>query len=231
MSTNHEAGLPSAWRRRLYLPAYAVSDAARYAQVHPTTVSYWHHRGGQLGPALPGKERRTPLNYFQLVEVAFVSTFRRLGVSLQRLRKAHSYLAQAFNAEYPFANYRLVTEGVHVLMELQEVEQDRQLGQLIVTDENGQTAWREAIGKRFAEFDYESDVALIWHVRGRGSLVVIDPRVSFGAPMVKGVPTWVLKGRHSAGETPEEIAEDFGLTTAELRDGLRFEGVKLKEAA
>jgi uncharacterized protein (DUF433 family) len=228
-SQHHD--LPEAWRRRLYLPAYSVSDAARYAQVHPTTVGYWNYRGGRLGPALPGRERRVQLNYFQLVEVAFVATFRRLGVSLQRLRRAHAYLAQVFKAEYPFATYDLVTEGAHVLLNMQQVEPDKELQRLIIADRSGQVAWERAVAARYDQFDYEEDLPLVWHVRGRSSLVVIDPRVAFGAPTVKGVPTWVLRARREAGESPSEIADDFGLSKAEVRQGLRFEGVKLNKAA
>ena len=90
------------FRRRLYLPAYRVSDAARYAGTSPQTVAYWHYRGGRLGPTLPNKERRKPLSYMELIEVAFVAFFRNVGVSLQRIRRAREYVAQTFNVEYPF---------------------------------------------------------------------------------------------------------------------------------
>ena len=33
----------NAWRRRLYLPAYATAEAARFAQTKPHTVAYWHY--------------------------------------------------------------------------------------------------------------------------------------------------------------------------------------------
>jgi len=89
-------------RRRLYLPAYRVADAARYAGAAPQTVTRWHYHGGQAGPALPGRQKGRPLSYMELVEVAFIAFFRRQGVSLQRLRRARQYAAQNLNAEYPF---------------------------------------------------------------------------------------------------------------------------------
>ena len=54
------------WRRRLYLPAYRISDAARYAGVAAQTVTHWHHGDSPLGPALPGHEKRKHLSYLQL---------------------------------------------------------------------------------------------------------------------------------------------------------------------
>ncbi len=58
--------------RRLYLPAYQVSEAARYVGVHPSTVSSWHYRDK---PILPGRTRRRSLSYLELIEIAFVGYF------------------------------------------------------------------------------------------------------------------------------------------------------------
>lgn len=180
-----------------------------------------------MGPVLPGKERGKPLTYLQLVEVAFVATFRRLGVSLQRVRKARDYLATYFDSEYPFVDFRLRTEGHHILLDLREIEEDAELGRLILADSAGQMGWQPLVGERFAEFDYEHGVALTWHVAGRDSPVVIDPRISFGAPTVRGVPTSVIKGRWAAQEAIEDIVDDFRLDPEEVRQALRFEGVGL----
>jgi uncharacterized protein (DUF433 family) len=215
---------PQPWERRLYLPAYGVSDAARYAKTKPQTVSYWHHRGGSLGPALPGREKRQPLSYMELVEVGFVATFRRLGVSLQRIRKAHDYFAQRFQVQYPFAQLELKTEGQHVLMEMLEVDPDPELKNLVIVgDTHGQVAWKPAIARRFKEFEYDFDIALTWYVAGRTSPIVIDPRIQFGAPNVRGIPTWAVRGRRVAGETIADIAADFGLDQADVRRALSFE--------
>lgn len=218
------------WRRRLYLPAYSVSEAARYVNTKPGTVSYWHYRGGGLGPALPGRERRRPLSYLELVEVAFVSVFRNYGVSLQRIRRAREYMAKTFMVDYPFARYKFKTEGYHVLLALEEVEPSRREGELIVADSAGQMGWADVMSDKFMEFDYEhggEELAIKWHVAGRTSPVVIDPKISFGAPTVYGIPTWALKGRYNAGESIADIQDDFGLDEDEVEAGLAFEGVQL----
>ena len=138
-----------------------------------------------------------------------------------------AYAAQVLNAEYPFAEHAWLTEGHHVMLDLREVDDDASLDSLIVGDADGQIAWRDMVGERFAQFDYEHDLALTWHVLGRGKPVVIDPRVSFGAPTVRGVPTWILKGRWSAGESVSDIEDDFGLSEEEIIYGLQFEGLDL----
>lgn len=218
-------------RRRLYLPAYRVNEAARYAGTTVQSVTYWHYGGGQLGPALPGSERRRPLSYMELIEVAFVAFFRSLGVPLQRIRRARDYVAQNLNAEYPFAEYRFKSEGAHLLMDFAEAESIKDFNQVIVADAGGQLAWESLMAEKFAEFDYEllgSDtLALKWHLAGRNSKVVIDPRVAFGAPNVNGVPTWALRGRYQAGESLEDIIEDFAIAQEDVLDALSFEGIKL----
>jgi len=218
--------LTEPWRRRLFIPAYAVADAARYANAKPQTVAYWH-KGGRPGPALPGKRPGVRLSYMQLAEVAFVATFRQLGVTLPRLRNAREYLAQTFNSEFPFAEYRLRTEGVHVLLDLEEIEPDSELPRLIIADRGGQMAWEPMVEERFMEFDYEHELAVRWHVAGRTSPIIIDPRIAFGAPTINGIATWVIKGRAIAGESIADIGRDFNLAADDVTEALAFEGIPL----
>ena len=218
------------WRKRLYLPAYRVGDAGRYSGVSARTVGYWHFGRSKAKAALPGRSRRQDLSYLELVEVAFVATFRGLGVSLQRIRRARDYAAQVLKSEYPFAEYSWLTEGHQVLLDLRTVEGDASVGRLIAADSHGQVAWKEVVSDRFHQFDYDNGIALIWHLDGRKSPVVIDPRVSFGAPSVSGVPTWALKGRWDAGESISDIGDDFGLGEDVVRYALLFEGVDLDDA-
>ena len=217
------------WRHRLYLPAYRVGDAGRYSGVSARTVSYWHFGRSRAKAVLPGRSRLEDLSYLELVEVAFVATFRGLGVSLQRIRRARDYAAQVLKSEYPFAEYSWLTEGHQVLLDLRTVEGESSMGRLVAADSQGQVAWKEVVSDRFHQFDYDNGIALIWHLADRRSPVVIDPRVSFGAPSVSGVPTWAMKGRWDAGESISDIQDDYGLNEDEIRYGLIFEGVDLDD--
>ena len=221
------------WFRRLYLPTYRLSDAARYAGTSTQTIANWHYRDlPSYGfPALPRREHRQRLSYLELIEIAVVATFRAMNVPLGNIAKTRSYMAQTLNAEFPFAEYRFKTDGYHLLMNLAEVEPilPSTTDDLIVADAGGQLGWNAMMIDRLLEFDYdlEHELALQWFAAGRQSQVVIDPRVSYGAPVVKGIPTWVLKGRWTAGESISDIQEDFNLEEKEIGDGLRFEGVKV----
>ena len=217
---------PPPWKRRLFLPAYSIKESARYAGTTPQTVAHWHYYGGKVGPAIKGKERGKPLSYLQLIEVAFVATMRQF-MSLQKIRRAREYARQTFEVEYPFAELRWKTEGTHLLLDLRDFEEDVELDSLIVADRAGQEAWTPAMAERFAQFEYEEGLALIWYVRGRQNPIIIDPRVSFGAPTVQGLPTWIIRGRWEAGESTDEIRDDFYLDTNYIIHALRFEGIEL----
>jgi uncharacterized protein (DUF433 family)/DNA-binding transcriptional MerR regulator len=212
-----------AWRRRLFIPNYHIGEAARYAQISPQTVAAWHRIER---PTLSKKDRRAALSYMQLIEVAVVAAFRKAGISLQRIRDAREYVRKQLETEYPFAQYRFKHEGKHLLIDYQDVAGEMGRGKHLVADQRGQLEWDEIVGPLLKEFDYEHEgVVIRWHVAGLSSPIIIDPRISFGAPTVRGVPTWVIKGRRDAGESDSDIAEDFGMEKGEVREALKFEGV------
>ena len=53
------------------------------------------------------------------------------------------------------------------------------------------------LGQKFKEFDYNKRLAVRWHIAGRCSPILIDPQVAFGAPQIKGVPTWAIQYRRA----------------------------------
>lgn len=215
---------------RLALPAYSLSDAARYAAVPPSTVRYWFYGkgGADRGAVLRDKARGVRLSYLQLIEVAVVATFRELGVPLGVIRRARDYASESLGAQYPFAEHRFLTDGQHLMMAITE---GRPAGaeRLVVADRSGQLVWASLIADRLAEFEYDArtGVAVRWRVGGRLSNVVIDPRLSFGAPNVRGIRTRSIRGRYLGGETPKEIGADFRIDEADVADALAFEGIPL----
>jgi uncharacterized protein (DUF433 family)/DNA-binding transcriptional MerR regulator len=215
---------PNDWRRRIRLPHYQVREAARYAKISPQTVIYWQ-KG--TGPLLVPRDAREALSYVQLIEIAVVSKMRNLGVSLKRIRDAREYVGNTLKSEFPFAEYRFKTDGRRLFMNYAEIVGMRRGKDILLRpDQQGQLAWETFIGQ-LQEFEYERDEIVIrWHVAGLDSSVAIDPRFSFGAPTVKGVPTWAIKGRWTAGELPEEIEDDLGIGKKEIIDALSFEGIE-----
>lgn len=211
------------WYERLSLPAYRIADAARFAKTHPNTVAAWHRRANAL---LTNLGYREGLSYLQLVEVAFVAFFRSVGMSMKKIRITRQYLSEQFQSEHPFTRYQFKTDGLHILMDYFETKVALRERPIVATSEYGQLAWANLLGDKFAEFDYEYEMALRWYPAGRKSQVVIDPRFRFGQPMVQGLETWAIKGSYDAGETPKDIASDYDITIEGVLDALSFEGVR-----
>jgi uncharacterized protein (DUF433 family) len=185
-------------------------------------VAAWHKDTGDLR-TLSHKDGGAALSYLQLIEVAVVAAFRKAGISLREIRETREYFRKSLSAEFPFSQYRFKTDGKSLLIEYEQlVGKKKGKGKLLAPTKHGQLGWAEII-KTLDGFEYEKDLAIRWHVAGTGSPIVIDPRISFGAPTVSGTPTWVIVGRRNAGESIEDIAEDFGIKKTEVKKALEFE--------
>ena len=212
------------WRQGLYQPRYRVSEAARYAELPSRTIGYWF-RGGKLGP-MPYPPRGAGLSYYQLIEIALVSTFRNLGVPLGQIQKVRDYAADALESDRPFAECDWMLQGPQAVAHLAKVKGHQAVKRLIAVDQDGQAGWAEAAAERFQQFDYEENLALAWHLRGRDYPVKIDSRIRRGDPIVQGLPTWVLRERSRSGEALSQTADDFNLRPKDVRSAWEFEGVK-----
>jgi uncharacterized protein (DUF433 family) len=210
------------WRKRLHLPAYQVGEAARYARISTQTVVAWHKVDQRRLLSEKGHGER--LSYLQLIELAVVAGFRNAKIPLPEIRAAREYVKRTLRSEHPFAEYQFKRYGKSLFTEFVEDKTGRK--NLLKANQAGQLAWKEIVGPLLKEFEYEPEgVAIRWHVAGPSSPIIIDPRLSFGTPTVKGVPTWIVKGRFDAGESDSMIADDFGIDVPTVREALKFEGV------
>ena len=56
-------------------------------------------------------------------------------------------------------------------------------------------------------------------------VVVIDPHISYGRPVLvgTGIPTAVVAERYKAGESIDELAEDYSRSRKEIEEAIRCE--------
>lgn len=211
---------PEHWRRRLYVPFYKVSEAARYADSTVQTVGRWSKLN-----VISQRESRAELTYLQLIEVAVVAAMRKANIKLHKIKAAHDYFGKVLQSEYPFAEYRFKAVGGEIGMDFQQIDPASGINKIIKS--GGQLGWSDILKPLLREFVYEDEgIAVRWHVAGLDSPILIDPQIAFGAPQVKGIATWSLRGRYDAGESVEDIGEDFGLDPNDVVSALTFEGLK-----
>ncbi|OGO05357.1 MAG: hypothetical protein A2Y60_00320 [Chloroflexi bacterium RBG_13_54_9] len=211
-------------------PLYTIGESARLAQVHPVTVRRWLYgeeipsRQIQpvLGKSLKASERPIEVSFLQLAEIVIVSRFRKKGIPLQRLRKAHKYARDTWQLEYPFARLSLETDGVRVLRRFEEAEPGASL--LVLAAESGQWALPQYVTEAIETFDFLDDLASRWFPIGKSVPIVIDPRYSAGVPTIPGrrVTIQAIRKRWTAGQRIRFIAADLKVAHDLIEEALRY---------
>jgi len=216
------------------LPAYTTPEAAHYLKLPVATLRSWVL--GREYPTASGKRFFKPvirpgqpgtglLSFFALVEAHVLAAIRRQhGVRLDKVRIALAYLTRHFPSQHPLADHRFETNGLDLFVE--------KYGKLINVSQSGQLALRALLERHLRRIDRDSSglpiklypfttITAVEQPRA----VVIDPRVSFGRPVLAGtgVPTSTIFDRYKAGESIEQLADDYGLKPLEIQEAIRCE--------
>lgn len=222
------------------IPAYGVGEAAHYLRLPAATLASWvvgrpyPTRGGQKHWApvihLPDPNSRV-LSFMNLVEAHVLSSIRRKhSLRFDAIRKALDYIEQHFPSRHPLTDRDFETDGKDLFIQ--------EYGRIINVSQQGQQALREVMEQFLRRIDRDpKGLALRLYPFTRPQnepepkLVVIDPFVSFGRPVVSGtgIRTSVILHRFVAGDSADELAKDYGRPRAEIDEAIRWE--KLSEAA
>ncbi|HVR10800.1 MAG TPA: DUF433 domain-containing protein [Thermoanaerobaculia bacterium] len=219
------------------LPRYTLAQAARYARVSPTTVRSWvrgrtYPKGGASAHSEPLIEVSSDLlSFSHVIEVHVLRALRRdEDVRMAHLRAAITIAKERYQIDRPLLSEQLRTGLGELLLE--------QYGQLIKLRPSGQLALRhyfDAHLKR-VEWDPQGWPALFFpgfvHVtplpprdEQTTRLIVVDPGVSFGKPVLasrKGIRVSAIVSRIDAGEQEEAVARDYGITVLEVNAAIDF---------
>lgn len=212
-------------------PLYTAAEAAHYLRVPVSTVRAWAFGQGQRKDgsrrfkpviALASRQGRL-LSFINLVELFVLTAIRRRhGVALPQVRKALDYLKKRFPSPHPLADNEFQTNGVDLFVE--------KFGEYLNLSREGQIEIRGLIEARLrCVLRDEAGMPLKLYLSPRADIdrgiVVIDPRLGFGRPVIEGtgIRTEVIVGRFSAGETIDSIAEDYGRSRTEIEEIVRSE--------
>lgn len=218
----------------LDMPSYGIPEAARCLLIPVTTLRAWvlgqHYEsaGGRrlFAPPLKIAQRTPPLlSFLNLVEAHVLDGIRRHhGVTLQNVRKALVYLEKHFPSEHPLADRRFETDGLDLFIE--------QYGKLINISREGQVTMRDLVAAYLRRVERDPKgvpIRLFPYTRHREPeepmSVVIDPRVSFGRPVLAGtgIATEIVAERYKAGKSMDDLADDYGRRREEIEEAIRYE--------
>lgn len=217
-----------------HMPAYGINEAAHYLGIPKATLRSWvlgRHYPTATGRQffrpiieLPDKEQHL-LSFVNMVEAHVLDAIRRAhGVALWRVRKAITYLQKELGSSHPLAEQEFVTDRVDLFVEM--------FGQLVNISQEGQLAIKELIKEHLKRIERDTSglpVRLYPFTRERKPneprTIVIDPYISFGRPVLAGtgIVTTIIAQRYKAGESVDELAEDYGRSRSEIEEAIRCE--------
>jgi uncharacterized protein (DUF433 family) len=210
---------------------YSVPAAARLIGATPDQLKRWafgyERRGTWHEAAITadleelGGDR--VLTFLDLVELLFIHGLRSAGHSFPRIHEAHRVLSQLLDTEHPFALKKGFSDpgGIYALLEREDQ------GDLLVELKGaGQIAMWPTLHRYLRQLEFNlDDVAERWYPAGRASPIVVDPRVSFGAPVIEGtaVETAALTELYQNEDSLEELAWLYDLEPAQVMAAVEFE--------
>jgi len=217
------------------LPAYAISEAAGYLRLPTSTFRSW-----VLGQRYFDSKRtekffrpvidiadlkHKQLSFINLVEAFVLAGIRRdHEIPLPKVRKALAYVRRSFGTRRALAQEQFETDGADLFVE--------KYGALVGVSQEGQLQMRELIRDRLKRVRRDPkglpEKIVLFPAVGAGqgrADVVIDPRRSFGQPVLDGlgVRTTVVFERFMAGDNIELLARDYAVPAQAVQDAIRCE--------
>lgn len=206
---------------------FTLRETAAYLGVPASTVHWWARSQGAQHPLItcfPAKGRQATVPFIGFAEAFVLSSFRRAGVPLQRIRPAVEVLEKEIGVEHALASKRLYTDGAEVLFDYANRSGEREVSDLTVV-RTQQRQFTGVVKDYLKRIHYGGDgwadsVRLPTYEHAE---VVVDPRVAFGLPLVVtgGARVEDLVDRFQAGDSVSEIAADFSVPPDQVEDVIR----------
>jgi uncharacterized protein (DUF433 family)/DNA-binding transcriptional MerR regulator len=215
---------------------YTVPEAARLTGVPRQTIRRWllGYRTGRDGAApglppvwhgqVPRIDGTVGLGFLDLMELRFVRAFRQHGVSLAVIRQTAERARDIFQRDHPFTRTRFLTDGRWIFAETVEETGETALLNLARSQYAFQDVIKPSLYKsiRFSD-DGE---AVTWFPQWPKKQVLVDPRRSFGRPIVVhgGVPTETLARAVAAEGSEQRVARWYEVPVESVKAAVAFEG-------
>jgi uncharacterized protein (DUF433 family) len=225
------------------IPTYGIRESAHLLKIPMATLKSWirgrsyptSHGTRKFQPLITLPEDGLPLlSFINLVEAHVLDAIRyKDKLPLINVRTAIKTLKEKYDSEHPLIEYEFQHDGVDLFTDIEK--------NIVNVSKGGQFAIREIISaslKRIARDPQGSAIALYPFLRRypqnteEQKLVLIDPRISFGKPILVGVgvPTAVIADRFNAGEKIAALAKDYGCEASEIKKAIDYEHALPKAA-
>ena len=212
---------------RIARAVFTLRETAAYLGLPKSTVHWWARPPDRKAPLItcfPRQGRQATVPFIGFAEAYVLSSFRKAGVPLQRIRPAVTVLSRTIGIEHALASKRLYTDGAEVLYDYAERRGEGDLLELVVV-RTQQHQFSEVVRNYLKRIDYAGDgwASAVHLPTYEHAEVVVDPEVAFGLPLVVrgGARVEDLVDRFQAGDRVAEIAADFDVPVEEVEDVIR----------
>jgi uncharacterized protein (DUF433 family) len=213
---------------RLARAIFTLRETAGYLDVPKSNIQRWARPPEAKHPLItcfPPNGREATVPFIGFAEAFVLSSFRRAGVPLQRIRPAVEVLEKEIGVDHALASKRLYTDGAEVLFDYANKRGEREVMELVVV-RTQQRQFSGVVKDYLRRIHYGGDgwadsVRLPTYGNAK---VIVDPKVAFGLPIVAhgGARVEDLVDRFQAGDSVAEIATDFSVPPDEVEDVIRL---------
>ncbi len=212
------------------LPAYSLASVSRLINAKPSTLRAWF-RGRNYevkgerrtsAPVLPTKSGSgEPLSFIDLVEAHVFQLIRKqYRIPIRNIRAATEYLASIKGDLIILAHKDFYMDSGHLLLNVKD--------KLISLSERGQLVDKQILESGLKQLKYGPDgYASEFFPRTGNSeqeQFVISPKRNFGRLCVSrsGISAEIIAVRFAAGESVQDLAEDYDATVNEIEEAIRW---------
>ncbi|MDL2354641.1 MAG: DUF433 domain-containing protein [Pseudomonadota bacterium] len=213
---------------------YTLKEAHRLTGAKPREVSRWLF-GYQFKDGASDPLWRTQLadveagqkfiGFRDLLELRIVKAFIEHKVSLRVIRAAIDSAKDIFSTEYPFTANRFLTDGKSIFYEALHSHGEVELTDLV----KRQVVFEHIIRPElYAGIEFTaSGQAKRWFPLKRSNVIVLDPEIAFGKPILAeyGIRTDTLAASFAVEQDKKLVASLFDIPLAALNTALRYEAL------
>ena len=214
--------------------AYTLAEAARYLRLPSATLRSWvlgreyptADGSSQFPPLIRPASKRPPLlSFSNLIEAHVLRSLRtEHGVPVKALRSALGYAEKELGINRLLLRAELCADAGKVFLD--------RYGELIELTASGQLAMRQLFNEHLKRIEWDTSnfpvrlypfLSVVSTINVRP--IVINPQIAFGRPVVerKGVSTSAIVERIDAGESVEDVANDYDLGKTEIEQAILYE--------
>ena len=214
------------------LALYTPADAAYYLGIHPKTLGTWIR--GRSYPTVGGEKFFDPvieiadpdlglLSFFNLAELHVLAATRyKHQVGFPAVRAAMTTISKKYPAErHPLISREFKTNGIDIFV--QTVKENENLSQ--PKQLNFKSIMDEFLKNVIPDDDYLiKKIFPLIAGQPDDKVISITYGISSSQPVIDGygVPVWLIHDRYHAGESIDDLADDFSIPPHNIQRAIDY---------